>query len=141
MGNLTMKDVKPLGFKELVSSTLGASDGKAYKPMLNKRILVLSSPPEKINFAINLAKEHPIPALFGKNGKSKVSVRLDRDAYQPSETIQVKVTVDNRDSDQGVKSIKAKLVRQVTAVSANGSRYDEQTVLVKLKQERVIPGK
>ena len=77
MGNLTMKDVKPLGFKELI----GAGDSKAYKPMLNKRILVISSPPEKITYQINLSKEHPIPALFGKSGMSKVSVQLDRDAY------------------------------------------------------------
>ena len=81
MGNLTMKDVKPQGFKDLMSKTLFVDEDNVYKPLLNKRILVLSSTPEKINYQIKNTTTHPIPVLFGRNGRSNVIVQLERDAF------------------------------------------------------------
>ncbi len=80
MGDLTFNDGKPLGFQDIVSKTVG-TDKKKYKPLLNKRILVISAPPQKINFNLQVAKDHPTPAVFGKNGTSKIRVQLDKDAY------------------------------------------------------------
>lgn len=74
MGNFSvLKDANPH------ENQIG--DGKLFKPLLTKRILVVSSPPEKVTYQINVAKEHAIPALFGKSGNSKVRVQLFRDAY------------------------------------------------------------
>lgn len=37
-----------------------------YKPLVNKRLIVVSQPPSKINFNINVAKNHEASSLFIK---------------------------------------------------------------------------
>ena len=57
------------------------SEQPRFRPLLNKRIIVVSHAPEKINFNIKVAKEHQLTALIFKQGVSKVEVELERDAY------------------------------------------------------------
>ncbi len=78
-------------------------NGVIYKPLKNKRILVISSPPAKINFNVDIIKEHKLSSFFGKNGVSKIEVRLDRDAFQPTETVRAVVIIDNTQCEKEAK--------------------------------------
>ena len=58
-------------------------NGKStYKPLLSKRLLIVSTPIEKINFNVSMKQENKIKSLlFMNSGKSGVDVTLDKDAY------------------------------------------------------------
>jgi Arrestin (or S-antigen), C-terminal domain len=121
------------------------SDGKepkvGYKPLLNKRIIVVSQPPERVNFNLKIAKDHQAKALFVNQGVAHVEVHLDRDAYQPSEVVRLRLVIDNSASDQGIKKVKLKLFREIKSVSANGKEFLERTPIVKRKLPDSVPAK
>lgn len=70
-----------------------------YKPLLNKRLLTVSQPPERILFNQRIVKEHEAKAFFMSQGLARVEFYLDKDAYQPMETIRLRMVVDNSHSE------------------------------------------
>lgn len=60
-------------------------NGKStYRPLVSKRLLIVSAPVEKVNFNVSMKNQNEIKsALFFKSGTSKVDVTLDKDAYTP----------------------------------------------------------
>lgn len=108
-------------------------NGKStYKPLVSKRLLIVSSPVEKINFNVSLKQENQIKSLlFMNSGKSKADVSLDKDAYQPKETINLDINLDNSDCDQEVKRAKVRLIREIVAHSAHGVEFKDQTIIMK----------
>ena len=105
---------------------------QVYKPLVAKRLLILSQPLSKINFNVSLKQENEIKTLLLFNsGKSKVDVTLDKDAYLTSETINLNINLDNRGCDTDVKRAKVRLIREVTSVSASGVEYTDKTILMK----------
>ena len=71
-----------------------------YKPLLNKRLLTVSQPPERILFNQRIVKEHEAKrAHFISEGLARVEFFLDKDAYQPMETIRLRMVVDNSHSE------------------------------------------
>ena len=53
-----------------------------YKPLVNKRLLILSNPPTKINFNVLVAKDYQATSLgFIKNGSAEISCTLYRDSF------------------------------------------------------------
>lgn len=87
-----------------------------YKPLVNKRLLIMSTPPTKINFNVLVSKDYQATSLgFIKNGSANVSCTLDRDAFQPSETINFRLSIDNTKCNQSINGFKCKLFREIRA--------------------------
>ena len=103
-----------------------------YKPLVSKKVLIVSQPLSKINFNVSMKQENEIKTLLLFNsGKSKVDVTLDKDAYLTSETINLNLNFDNRGCDTDVKSAKVRLIRELTSVSASGVEYTDKAILMK----------
>jgi hypothetical protein len=75
---------------------MGGIQQAKFKPLVNKRLLLISSPPTKINFNVKIVKDfHVKSMLFIKQGDSQISGTVERDAYQPNEAINLRLTFDN----------------------------------------------
>ena len=137
MGTIAKKTLKPTSLKELFSQLEQKTPD--FRPLVGKRLLVVSCLPERINTPLVFLKEHTTPALIGKDGISNVKIELDKDAFIPTDTINMRIIVDNTKSDCGVKRIKVKLIRHIGAVSSNGTVLEEMACLIKQKDERGVP--
>eukprot|EP00347_Sterkiella_histriomuscorum_P016070 403354603 len=131
---LGQKDAKiQITYKVIAKMEEPIINGKStFKPLVSKRLVIVSTPVEKINFNVSMKQENHIKALlFMNSGKSKADVNLDKDAYQPNETINLSINLDNSECDQDVKRAKVRFIREITAVSAHGVEYKDQTILMK----------
>lgn len=63
--------------------------------------------------------------LFMNSGKSKADVTLDKDAYTPSETVNLNILLDNSNCDTDIKGAKVRFIREVTSVSNNGVQFKD----------------
>ncbi|CDW75052.1 UNKNOWN [Stylonychia lemnae] len=109
-----------------------------FKPLIAKRVMILSQPLSKVNFNVSMKQENNIKTLLLFNaGKSKVDVTLDKDAYTTKETINLNLNFDNKECDTDVKSAKVRLIREINSVSAGGVEYSDKTILMKRKCEGV----
>jgi hypothetical protein len=58
---------------------------------------------------------------------------LEKDAFVPSETINLNLDIDNLKCEQKITRIKGKMYRHIRAVSSNGNFYDEKCCILKRK--------
>ena len=111
-----------------------------FKPLINKRLFVVTQPPERIAFNVRAAKDQNISSMiFWKQGNSKAEVSIDKDAYMPNETIEVRALIDNQACEQSLKFVKVHLYREVTCESTNGSKFSSKVSLMKRKSGGVDP--
>lgn len=108
-------------------------NGKStYRPLVSKRLVIVSGPVEKVNFNVSLKNQNDIKSvLFFKSGTSKVDVTLDKDAYTPNEQVNLEVNFDNAACSTDVQRAKVRLIREVSAVSAKGVELKDQCILMK----------
>ena len=85
-----------------LTASMGADAGVVgkdqikYLPLVNKRLLIISAPPQKINFNLKIVQDFQSKSmLFIKHGESKITGEVEKDAYQPNETINLTLTFDN----------------------------------------------
>lgn len=82
-----------------LSASLGGDvstkDQPKFKPLVNKRLLIISSP-QKINFNLKVVNDFESKSvLFIKHGQSQISGMIERDSYQPNQAINLRLTFDN----------------------------------------------
>ena len=109
--------------------------------MINKMLLIVSTPPPKINFNLSYPITYTPKTLFFSDGTSKVTIKLDKDSYLPDEPVNVNVEVDNSKCDSSISRIKVKMYRHIRAISKNGKFYDEKCGILKRKITDLIKEK
>lgn len=111
-----------------------------YKPLVNKRLLIISNPPSKINFNVLVSKDYQATSLgFIKNGSAEISCTLERDSFQPSETINFRLSIDNMKCSQSVNGFKCKLYREIRAWTQTRVEFIDRVELIKMKFTDVVP--
>ena len=101
-------------------------------PLSAKRIVMIHQPPLTIHYNLHHEWKHDVKALlFMSQGSSRLSIILDKDAYQPSEELRVQCTVNNESCDKKVERIVVKLRREATCYSEKGAHLKDKITVAK----------
>jgi hypothetical protein len=66
-----------------------------------------------------------------KQGKTKVEVDFERDAYNPEEFANVNCLIDNTACSKDLDKVTIKLYRDIIAFSRDGLKFTDSTVVCK----------
>ena len=114
------------------------NDKQTYRPLYEKKTIVVSQALNKINFNIHRKEEQAIKSLgLFKSGISKVEVTLDKDTYLTNEVVKVHVNLDNKECDESIKKVGLKFFREFTSTSVQGVKLTDRTLLMKRKSDGV----
>ena len=114
------------------------NDKQTYRPLYEKKAVVVSQTGSKINFNISRKQEQAIKSLgLFKSGSSKVEVTLDKDTYLTNEMVKVHVNLDNNECDEAIKKVTVKFFRELNATSVQGVKLTDRTFITKIKAEGV----
>jgi hypothetical protein len=86
---------------------------RRFDSLQSKRIITVSQPVE-INYNVHQSQSKEInKMLLMAAGNVKVEAELERDAFQPTELVVVKVTIDNLECKEALKKMKFELYREM----------------------------
>jgi hypothetical protein len=88
-----------------------------------------------------VSKDYQATSLgFIKNGSAQIACTVDRDSFQPSETINFRLSIDNTKCNQSINGFKCKLFREIRAwTQGKGIEFMDKVELIKMKFTDVIP--
>lgn len=62
---------------------------------------------------------------------------MDKDAYTPKETIQMKINFDNKGCNEDISRIKVRFIWEVSSISASGVEFKDKIVMLKRKVDGI----
>eukprot|EP00347_Sterkiella_histriomuscorum_P019381 403341845 len=108
-----------------------------YLPLLSKRLVIVQHPPEEIKFDQSFLKSHDMKNLFFfKAGTAKALAFIEKDAYQQSQTIKLRLELDNTQCEQELKKVRVNFMREITATAADRLKFQDKQALL----ERSVQG-